>query len=83
MTFENFEEIFWLIKDDITKENTKMRDPIHSDYNCSHDCFFFYQQGNHDRAMFMSFIYVLLNNEKFNIYYFRPLWFFTSNKYFL
>ena len=26
MTFENFEEIFWLIKDDITKENTKMRD---------------------------------------------------------
>ena len=25
MTFENFEEIFQLIKDDITKENTKMR----------------------------------------------------------
>ena len=40
MTTETFEEIFWLIKDDITKENTKMRDPIHSDYNCSHNCFF-------------------------------------------
>ena len=25
MTFENFEEIFQLIKDDITKENTKMK----------------------------------------------------------
>ena len=25
MTSENFEEIFQLIKDDITKENTKMR----------------------------------------------------------
>ena len=24
MTFENFEEIFQLIKDDVTKDNTKM-----------------------------------------------------------
>ena len=28
MTSENFEEIFPLIKDDITKENTKMRELI-------------------------------------------------------
>ena len=28
MTSENFEEIFQLIKDDIRKENTKMREPI-------------------------------------------------------
>ena len=28
MTSENFEEIFWLIKDDITKENTKMTESI-------------------------------------------------------
>ena len=28
MTSENFEEIFQLIKDDITKENTKMRELI-------------------------------------------------------
>ena len=28
MTFENFEEILQLIKDDITKENTKMRELI-------------------------------------------------------
>ena len=26
MTYENFEEIFQLIKDHITKENTKMRE---------------------------------------------------------
>ena len=30
MTSENFEEIFQLIKDDITKENTKMRELIPS-----------------------------------------------------
>ena len=28
MTSENIEEIFQLIKDKITKENTKMKDPI-------------------------------------------------------
>ena len=28
MTFKNFKEIFLLIKDDITKENTKMRKQI-------------------------------------------------------
>ena len=28
MTFKNFEEIFQLRKDDITKEITKMKDPI-------------------------------------------------------
>ena len=28
MTFENFEEIFQLIKDGITKQNTKIRNPI-------------------------------------------------------
>ena len=28
MTSENFEEIFWLIKDDITKEKAKMRELI-------------------------------------------------------
>ena len=28
MTSENFEEIFQLIKDDITKENTKLRELI-------------------------------------------------------
>ena len=28
MTSENFEEIFQLIKDDIRKENTKIREPI-------------------------------------------------------
>ena len=28
MSSENFEEIFQLIKDDITKENTKMRELI-------------------------------------------------------
>ena len=28
MTFENFGEIFQLMKDNISKENTKMRDPI-------------------------------------------------------
>ena len=28
MISENFKEIFQLIKDDITKGNTKMRDPI-------------------------------------------------------
>ena len=28
MAFANFEEIFQLLKDGITKENTKMRDPI-------------------------------------------------------
>ena len=28
MTSENFEEIFHVIKDDITKENTKMRELI-------------------------------------------------------
>ena len=28
MTSENFEEIFQLTKDDITKENTKMEDPV-------------------------------------------------------
>ena len=28
MTCENFEEIFELIKDDITKENTKLRELI-------------------------------------------------------
>ena len=28
MTSENFEELFQLIKDDIRKENTKMREPI-------------------------------------------------------
>ena len=28
MTSENFEEIFQLIKDDITKKNTKMEDPV-------------------------------------------------------
>ena len=28
MTSKNFEEIFQLIKDDITKENTKMRELI-------------------------------------------------------
>ena len=28
ITSENFEEIFQLIKDDISEENTEMRDPI-------------------------------------------------------
>ena len=28
MAYKNFEEIFQLIKDDITKENTKMRELI-------------------------------------------------------
>ena len=28
MTFGNFEEIFQLIKDGITKQNTKIRNPI-------------------------------------------------------
>ena len=28
MTSKNFEKIFQLLKDDITKENTKTRDPI-------------------------------------------------------
>ena len=28
MTFENFEEIYQLIKENITKENAKMRDPV-------------------------------------------------------
>ena len=28
MSFKNFEEIFQLIKDDVTKENTKMRELI-------------------------------------------------------
>ena len=30
LTSENFEEIFQLIKDDTTKENTKLREPIPS-----------------------------------------------------
>ena len=40
MTSENFEEIFQLIKDDITKEKTKMREPIPPRLTCSHNWLF-------------------------------------------
>ena len=54
MTSKNFEEIFQLIKDGITKENTKMRELI-PDYNLQPQLAF-YQQGNYTRVMFMSII---------------------------
>ena len=40
MTSENFEEIFQLIKDDITKGNTKLRELIPLRLTCSHTWFF-------------------------------------------
>ena len=40
MTSENFEEIFQLIKDDITKGNTKLRELIPFRLTCSHTWFF-------------------------------------------
>ena len=55
MTSENFEKIFQLIKNDIAKENTKMRELIPPDYSLQPQLPF-YQQGNYTRAMFMSII---------------------------
>ena len=37
MTFENFEKIFQLVKDDITNESTKMRELIPQTITCSHN----------------------------------------------
>ena len=54
MTFENFEEILQLIKDDITKENTKMRELI--SHSQLHSQLALHQQGNYTRVMFMSII---------------------------
>ena len=53
MTSENFEEILQLIKDDITKENTKTQS--HSDYNFRQLAF--YQQGNHTKVTFITIIF--------------------------
>ena len=46
---------FNLIKDDITKENTKMKKLTRPDYNLQPQ-FAFYQQGNYTRVIFMSII---------------------------
>ena len=40
ITSENFEKIFQLIKDDITKENTKIREIIPQIITCSHNWLF-------------------------------------------
>ena len=53
MTSKNFQKMFQLIKDDITKENIKMRNPI---YNLQPQLAF-YQQGSNTKVMFMSIIF--------------------------
>ena len=53
MTSENFEEIFQLIKTDITKENIRMRETIPPRLAAQ---LAFYQLGNYTRVMFMSII---------------------------
>ena len=55
MVSENFEEIFQLMKGEITKENTKMRELISPDYNLQPQLAF-YQKGNYTKIMFMSII---------------------------
>ena len=53
MTSEN---LLQLIKDDITKENTKMRNQSQLDYNLQPKLTL-YEHRNHTRVMFMSIIF--------------------------
>ena len=55
MTFENFEEIFQLIKDDIPKENTNLRELIPPRLHLQPQLAF-YQQGSYTRVTVMSII---------------------------
>ena len=73
---ENFEKLFQMIKDDITKENTKtiIR-------TCSHN--FLFINGEVIQELCLRVLVFVLNYEQFNIYLFlrfRLLHFFFSNK---
>ena len=56
MTSENLEVVIQLMKDDVIKENTKMRGPIphRLQLAATND---FLSTGNHTRVMFMSIIF--------------------------
>ena len=80
MTSENFEEIFQLIKDDKTTQNTEMTELIPPRYNLQSQLAF-YQQGNYKFCL--SVLFFLFNYEQFNSYFFlcfRLLHFFFSNQ---
>ena len=80
MTSENFEEIFQLIKDDISKESTKMRELIQPRLWLAATYHFF--STGELQELCLRVLFFLLNNEQFNIYFFsrfRLLHFFLSN----
>ena len=56
MASENFDEIFQLMKNHITKENTQMRELIHPDNNFQPQLAFYYE-GNQTIVMFMCIIF--------------------------
>ena len=79
MTFENFEETFQLKKDDITKENIKMRELIPPRLAATIG---FLSTGNYTRVC-LWVLFFLLHYEQFNIYFFshfRLLHFFSLIK---
>ena len=45
MTSENFEEIFQLIKNNIPKDNTNLRELIHPNYNLQLQMAFYQQES--------------------------------------
>ena len=83
ITSENFKEIFQLIKDDITKENPKMRELIPPRLQLAATIGFWSTGELHKELCLWVLLFFLLNYEQFNIHFFlrfRLLNLFFSNQ---